>query len=792
VHGDLDASLARAERGYWRFHLSNPNWSLQFRLLTAQVLVSKGQNDKALQLLAGLSAQSIGPAEKVRALTIEAVARTRQQQLYLADASLSRAEALCRGEEYDSCGAVYQARAIYQGAKGDFGGMRSSLLRAQEFALAHDDRFLDATAGVNLGYLEMQLDRYDDAIDRFHEAESSARAIGAEDLGETISGNLGWAYFNLGDAERALTLYRDAEQQAAKLGNLRQELAWIAATADVYRNLGDMSRAVDDDRRALAIARQLDSKEDVVSCLEDLAHISADMGRLKEADSYIAQLEPLVRSSGNRVDELYVDLARGKVAAARHEARKAESIFRMVQSATESQASMRLEAGHQLALLYEGEGNAKSAYQEYLKTLAEFEASRNKLKKEDSKLPFFSLASSLYDDYVHFLVAQGRTDEALAVADQSRARTLEQGLGIDSLLPRSSISRTVSLDATQTARRTNATLLFYWLGTRQSYLWAVTPAKASLFTLPPRTEITSLVERYRNELLGPEDTFASTAQDGAGLYRMLVAPAMDLIPSGSNVVVLSDGALSKLNFETLVVPGQPSHYLIEDATLTSAPSLRLLLASTERLQGSGNKLLLIGDAESPDPSYPELPMARREMTDIEARFPAADRKVLAEDSATPAAYLASQPSQFAYIHFVAHGTASSTDPLESAIILSPDDARPGADFKLYAREIMQHPIRARLVTVSACYGSGDRAYAGEGLVGLSWAFLRAGAHNVIGALWEVSDESTPRLMDKLYQGLAAGQSPAVALRNAKLALLHSGGSFKRPFYWAPFELYTGL
>jgi CHAT domain-containing protein len=103
---------------------------------------------------------------------------------------------------------------------------------------------------------------------------------------------------------------------------------------------------------------------------------------------------------------------------------------------------------------------------------------------------------------------------------------------------------------------------------------------------------------------------------------------------------------------------------------------------------------------------------------------------------------------------------------------------------------MEHPIDARLVTISACYGSGSRAYAGEGLVGLSWAFLRAGAHSVIGALWEVSDDSTPRLMDSLYQSIGDGQPPASALRNAKLALLHSRGRFRLPFYWAPFQIYT--
>jgi CHAT domain-containing protein len=105
---------------------------------------------------------------------------------------------------------------------------------------------------------------------------------------------------------------------------------------------------------------------------------------------------------------------------------------------------------------------------------------------------------------------------------------------------------------------------------------------------------------------------------------------------------------------------------------------------------------------------------------------------------------------------------------------------------------MQHPIDARLVTISACYGSGTRSYAGEGLVGLSWAFLRAGAHNVIGALWEVSDDSTPRLMDTLYQGLENGQAPALALRNAKLDLLHSQSRFSKPFFWAPFQIYTRL
>ncbi len=63
--------------------------------------------------------------------------------------------------------------------------------------------------------------------------------------------------------------------------------------------------------------------------------------------------------------------------------------------------------------------------------------------------------------------------------------------------------------------------------------------------------------------------------------------------------------------------------------------------------------------------------------------------------------------------------------------------------------------------------AGTRAYSGEGLVGLSWAFLRAGAHNVVAALWEVSDASTPQLMDRLYRELSQEQDPASALRESR-------------------------
>jgi CHAT domain-containing protein len=96
-----------------------------------------------------------------------------------------------------------------------------------------------------------------------------------------------------------------------------------------------------------------------------------------------------------------------------------------------------------------------------------------------------------------------------------------------------------------------------------------------------------------------------------------------------------------------------------------------------------------------------------------------------------------------------------------------------------------------LVTLSACRGAGARSYPGEGLVGLSWAFLRAGARSVVAGLWDVTDLSTSTLMADFYGRMLAGAVPADALREAKLGLLRSKGAYRKPFYWGPFQLYLG-
>jgi CHAT domain-containing protein len=601
-------------------------------------------------------------------------------------------------------------------------------------------------------------------------------------------GNIGWAYYRLGDWEKALGRFLDAEKLASELGDFDDQGAWLMDAGYVYMSVGNLDLAQRSLRQSLEIEQHVNSKENIYNALRALARLSLQTGDLANASQYAHQALEMARQDGNHLDELYPMLVEGQIAARAGNTGEAETTFLQVEHDKICPVFLKWEAEHSLARLYEDEQHRDAADNEYRTALATFEAARHDVRHEDSQISFLTNAAHIYDDYVHFLVTSKKTDDALRWADYSRARTLAEGL---ELLPQRNSVGPPPLDARQIAQRAGGTLLFYWLGEKQSYLWAITPQKASLFPLPPAKEIDNAVQRYSGSLK-VQDVLASADRDGQSLYQMLIGPAQELLKKDAKVFVIPDGRLNNLNFETLLVsepnaPGPKVHYWIEDVTIANASSLRVLAAVRPDKQKQDRTLLIVGDTVAPNDEYRELPQAAAQMKGVESHFSAA-MKILTRENATPSAYLASSPERFSYIHFVAHGTASQLSPLDSAIVLSKASADDNS-FKLYARDIIRHPLRADLVTISACYSAGERAYSGEGLVGLSWAFLRAGAHNVVAALWDVSDASTVQLMDKFYDELSKGASADVALRTAKLSLLR-GKEFHNPFYWAPFQLYA--
>jgi CHAT domain-containing protein/tetratricopeptide (TPR) repeat protein len=785
--GDLNVALADANRASEKYARVSPEWDWRFRILRARILVSQSQPKDALALLKDdLPSSLLSTDLAVRKTLYQGLSYQYLQQTNQAEQKLSEAEQLAAALHSPYLCHVLIARAQLQVDQERYAAAEDNFNRAVALAREHGLPEQEASAQADLARVSAKRDRLDEAVDRNQKALASARALKMSALEATILGNLGWAYFTLGDYQNALLFYKQGAEASERTGLNGYSAYWYTGVANSYFALRRYPEAEELAKRTLDRAKKLDDPETITTCLNSLAELSLRAGRLDDAEQYNREAVQLEQQGLDHFGVRESTLVSGRIETGRKHFAAADQLFHQVTQDPAAETALKWEVHARLAELYDAENQPDQAEQEFRRSIDTIKAARDSIDLNDSRLSYLSGGIEFYDDYVDFLVRRNRPLDALRVAETSRARMLLEGLSVD----QKSSSRAIPVvQPQQLANRLQATLLFYWVGQDHSYLWAITPAKTQCFEIPKASDLEPLTVSYSKTIRDLRDPQGPGSAQGQQLYTMLVEPAQQLLPKDGRLILLADPSLSGLNFETLIVPGPSPHFWIEDVTLSNASSLTLLASAAARPLSKENNLLLVGNTE-PVEAFPALPKAPEEMHRVESFFPTAKRAVLEGKQATPEAFLSSHPERYAYLHFVTHGIASITRPLDSAVILS----KSGDSYKLYARDILQHPLSAELVTISACEGAGGRAYSGEGLIGLSWAFLRAGAHNVVGALWEVNDSAAPQIMDTFYSEMSKGKDPASALRTAKLALLHNPDPeivFKKPFYWAPFQLYTG-
>jgi CHAT domain-containing protein/Tfp pilus assembly protein PilF len=588
----------------------------------------------------------------------------------------------------------------------------------------------------------------------------------------TIAGNVGSAYFELGDYESARDYFLRAEATARRLKAAYALPVWLDRLGDVHLAMHDLNAAARSYREVEQFARKSEHKQ-LPRALSNLAQVAIARGQLDEARSFIKEAIDIDTEKKNWDDVRRARVIRASLEIASRNFGAAEKELEDV-VATSKDPFTRTRAETELGRLYAAQKKNGLAGRHFARAVKTAVNERAEIAS-DYRFPFFNSVEDLFDTYVDFLVDGNQIEKALEITEESRARTLTEGL--------ETASSGNAVDARSIAKFANATILSYWLGTRRSYVWTVTAKDVSIHQLPPEGEIEPDLDRYRKVL--EHGSLSESAPRGQKLFEMLAAAAVRGVAPNSRVIIIADGKLHTLNFETLVVPSPGPHWWIEDVIVTSANSLHLL-GHTAAKRTATPTLLLVGNTPRADPAFGPLPNAGREMQLVGAHFPL--KRILTGAAATPKAFLRAAPGTFDVIHFVAHGIATRRRPLDSAVILAKDDTN---HYKLFARDIVGQHLTARLVTISSCLGAGTRAYAGEGLVGLAWAFLRAGAEQVVAAVWEVDDAATTKLMDQMYGEIRRGRDPAVALREAKRTLIHSGTSQQKPRYWAPFVIYAG-
>lgn len=266
------------------------------------------------------------------------------------------------------------------------------------------------------------------------------------------------------------------------------------------------------------------------------------------------------------------------------------------------------------------------------------------------------------------------------------------------------------------------------------------------------------------------------------LYEQLLQPLEPQLAGRDRLAIAPDGPLHLVPFAALVT--QPprrqdgyagAHYLVDRAEILLLPSIQWLGGAANRHARSLRVGVVLEGA----------PGAERELMRIRSALGAARVDTIAGVDATPSRILA-LGTRYPVLHFAVHAVADGRDPLASHLRLAADSSSAGY---LHLNEIAHASWHADLVVLSACETLEGPIYNGEGMLGLARAFLEGGVGAVAATQWPVGAASAD-VMGGFYGRLAAGETPAAALRAGQLALRRSPAT-SHPFFWAGFAVIAG-
>ncbi|WP_299487094.1 CHAT domain-containing tetratricopeptide repeat protein [Acaryochloris sp. IP29b_bin.137] len=429
-----------------------------------------------------------------------------------------------------------------------------------------------------------------------------------------------------------------------------------------------------------------------------------------------------------------------------------------------------------------------------------------------------NLREGLKDAYQllqQILIDQGRTDEGLLIAEQSRAQatadliqqsqppiTLEQMRQVARQQQTTIVQYSYLLKETRTlaARTVN--------GPQESrlFIWVIQPTGIIHFrqvrlgeAISSPQSLQRLVEKSRQSIgvvsrgvdwatqIAFRPTQTAQNQPLETLYQRLIDPIVDLLPSEPTapVTFVPDGSLYLAPFAAL--KDTAGRYLLEQHTLLSAPSIQVLslLDKTDAtLDLQQSQALIVGNPTMPtvrlgvgEPLEKLIPLPGAEQ-EAKAVAKLLNTQPLIGSTATETA-ITDQIRQADLIHLATHGLLDSTLGLRSAVALTPTTT---ADGLLHSFEILNLPLQAKLVVLSAC-NTGRGRISGDGVVGLSRAFLGAGVPSLVVSLWAIPDDATAELMTAFYQNLQRNPDKAQALRQAMLTVKQTQ---PHPRDWAAF------
>jgi CHAT domain-containing protein/Tfp pilus assembly protein PilF len=688
---------------------------------------------------------------------------------------------------------------------------------------------------LNIGRVYRRSGESKKALEYFTQAQAIQRETGNQLLqGETLI-QIGTVLSDEGQYDKALEHHRQAVQIERTAGNLRREAVALRSVGEVYNLLEQPNKALEHFAPALSIFRNIGDLNHAATVLEGIARAEQKLGKFEEARKNITeslalietvrsrsgslQLRASYRATVERAYEFYVDLLmqqHAKIPSAGFDAEALKVTERgrarsLLEKLSEARIDIRqgIDAG-----LIEKERDLKRVMNAKAQREMNLKARKGSL---DEIATLRKEISALEDEYQQVQASIRKS------SPQYSALTQPQPLGLKEI---------------QQLLDPGTVLLEYALGDARSYLWVVTPDSLRSFELPKRAEIDKAARQVSDSLVARSvvkslETVAQRRariaqgdakfqQTAAELSRMILAPAAGEI-GNKRLLIVADGALHYVPFAALsVASNRPIVLDHEVINLPSASSFAVQRQNLANRKPAPKSVAVIADPvfSTNDPrlrsaapakdsttqdstriiehlpggpngqlSIQRLPFTRSEANDIIAVAPPNSSMKALDFRANRSIVTSDELSKYRYVHFATHGYLDTSRAGLSAIVLSMVDAegKPQDGF-LRTHDIYNLKLPAELVVLSACETGLGKEIEGEGLEGLTRAFMYAGARRVVVSLWNVNDKATAALMQRVYvEMLRRNKTPAAALRAAQIEMLRTK-QWESPYYWAAFVM----
>jgi CHAT domain-containing protein len=365
---------------------------------------------------------------------------------------------------------------------------------------------------------------------------------------------------------------------------------------------------------------------------------------------------------------------------------------------------------------------------------------------------------------------------AYALAQRMRTRTLlERMRGPRAAAGDSVALSPLTLDELQTrVVRPGELLLEMYTSRETSLVFVVTREHASWYTLPGTRKLAAPVQ-LTNELLAHDARDSSELEVAhaaiASLAQRLLGPAAAAIGAARTVIVAPDGVLHAAPFEAMVAAMAQGGAA---RTVVRVPSATVLEQVRARRAPAGARGIFA--FAGPPAGGVTLTGAAREVRALGERYAGVTVRDALRDTSR---WSVTDLARYQVLHLAAHTHLDPQRPWRSGLEV-------GGGL-LTASAIAQQPLGASLVVLTSCRSADGRALAGEGVAGLTNAFLAAGAPAVVAALWPVDDQSTASFTESFYAAMARGATASEALEAAR-SRVAADPATAAPFHWAAWVL----